>query len=203
MNIKVTDIKQYIYCPRIIYYTYVCPVPKKTTYKMETGKIEHVSLDKLEKRRTLKRYNFQEGERVFHAYLKSDRLCLEGKLDMHIVSGKQYFPVEYKFTERKAALNHKYQLISYAMLLEDHYNTAIRYGLLYLVPKRDITEVEITSNARDFIRGTIDKIKNMIGSEKFPPQQRQYAKCRDCEYLPFCNDIDGIGKRGAGSVFFN
>lgn len=203
MNIKVTDIKQYSYCPRIIYYTYVCPVPRKTTYKMETGKSEHVNLDKLEKRRTLKRYNFQEGQRIFHAYLQSDRLGLEGKLDMHIVSGKQYFPVEYKFTERKAALNHKYQLISYAMLLEDYYNTAVRYGLLYLVPRRDITPVEITPNAREFIRETIIKIKNIICSERFPQQQRHYARCRDCEYLRFCNDIDGIGKRGMNSVFFN
>lgn len=203
MNIKVTDIKQYTYCPRIIYYTYVCPVPRKTTYKMETGKVEHVSLDKLEKRRTLKRYNFQEGERVFHAYLASDRLCLEGKLDMHIVSGKQYFPVEYKFTERKVALNHKYQLISYAMLLEDRYNTTVRYGLLYLVPRREMIEVEITPNARAFVRETIAKIKDIICSEKFPQQQRQYARCRDCEYLRFCNDVEKTDKRGISSVFFN
>src|SRR5690606_2667646 len=35
IDLNVTDIKQYIYCPRIIYFTYCKPVQKKNTFKME------------------------------------------------------------------------------------------------------------------------------------------------------------------------
>ncbi|WP_425059229.1 CRISPR-associated exonuclease Cas4 [Sporomusa carbonis] len=190
MNLKVTDIKQYIYCPRIIYFLYICPVSKKTTYKMESGKVEHMVLDKLEERRTLKRYRLAEGERVFHTYLESERIGLQGKLDMHIVVDKQYYPVEYKFTERSASLNHKYQLVSYAMLLEDYYRCTVRNGLLYLVPKNEIIPVEITPNAREFVYEIIDKIRQIIRSERVPERQRKVNKCRDCEYRRFCGDID-------------
>lgn len=201
MNLRVTDIKQYIYCPRVIYFLYVCPVNKKTTYKMESGKVEHMVLDKLEKRRTLKRYRLAEGERVFHTFLASERLGLQGKLDMHIVSGKQLFPVEYKFTERAASLNHKYQLVSYAMLLEDHYGCTVRSGLLYLVPQQEIIPVEITPNAREFVHDIIAGIRRIIDSERMPDRQRKTNKCRDCEYLRFCGDIDFRTKERVNSVF--
>lgn len=190
MNIKVTDIKQYIYCPRIIYFLYVCPVVKKTTYKMEQGKEEHFTFDKLEKRRTLKRYNLEDGQRVFHAWLSSERLGLQGKLDLHIVSGKEYFPVEFKFTTRGPSLNHKYQIISYALLLEDNYNCTVRFGLLYLVPTKTIAPVEITPNARRFVHEITDKIRDIVRFEYMPERQRKTEKCRDCEYLRFCGDID-------------
>lgn len=202
-NLKVSDIKQYIYCPRIIYFLYVCPVKKKTTYKMEAGKEDHLILDKLEKRRTLKRYNLEEGQRIFHMQLASARLGLQGKLDMHIATVRGYFPVEFKFTERSASLNHKYQLISYAMLLEDHYDCTVRYGLLYLVPKKEIIPVEITPNARAFVYGILGKIRDIIATERMPDKTRHVVKCRDCEYKRFCGDVDEPRKEKKINVFFN
>lgn len=190
MNLKVTDIKQFIYCPRIIYFTYVCPVPRKTTYKMDAGKDSHIVLDKLEKRRTLNRYNLEQGRRLFHTQLHSDRLGLEGKLDLHIDTGKELFPVEFKFTERSAGLNHKYQLISYAMLLEDCYNRDIRYGLLYLAPQQQVIPVDITANARQFVREILVKIRTIVQTERMPDGQRKSRKCHDCEYRRYCGDID-------------
>lgn len=51
--LRVNDIKQYFYCPRIVFYQYSMPVNKKTTWKIEQGKIEEDRIDKLEKRRKL------------------------------------------------------------------------------------------------------------------------------------------------------
>ncbi len=45
MMLKVSDVKQYLYCPRIVYYTYVAPVPRRITFKMRYGKEQHVDLD--------------------------------------------------------------------------------------------------------------------------------------------------------------
>ena len=91
LKLRVSDLKQYIYCPRVVYFTYVCPVEKKLTRKMVYGSEAHLELDRLEKRRTFKRYNFKEGERKFHTSLYSPRLGLEGRLDMHIAAGKEIF----------------------------------------------------------------------------------------------------------------
>jgi CRISPR-associated protein Cas4 len=127
LKLRVSDIKQYFYCPRIIFFKYVCPVPVKITRKMEYGKEAHIELDRLEKRRTFKRYNLAEGRRFFHTQLYSPRLGLEGRLDMYIEAAGENFPVEFKNTTGGLSLNHKYQLVAYAMLLEDFFNRPVRF----------------------------------------------------------------------------
>ncbi|OPX90691.1 MAG: PD-(D/E)XK nuclease superfamily protein [Pelotomaculum sp. PtaB.Bin104] len=188
LKLRVTDIKQYLYCPRIIYFTYVCPVQKKVTRKMQYGQEAHLELDRLEKRRTFKRYNFKDGERKFHAGLYSQRLGLEGKLDMHIVAGGEIFPVEFKHSSQGPSLNHKYQLIAYAMLLEDEYNKPVRYGFIYVDQGKAIP-VEITPNARVFVKETLGKIRLLVSKELMPNKTREKGKCIDCEYRNFCGDV--------------
>lgn len=189
MILKVSDVKQYFYCPRVLYFTYVMPVRKKVTRKMEYGKEEHVELERLEKRRKLCSYNLSAGERRFRTNLYSERLRLEGVLDMHIVTESGCFPVEFKNTTRKPSLNHKYQLVSYAMLLEDQYNKTVRHGYLYLIPGKRVYTVEITPNARSFVKRTLDKIRTMVARESFPPAPRRRGRCFDCEYANYCADV--------------
>ena len=51
MNIRVSDIKQYFYCPRVVYHTYLTPVHRPTTHPMQLGAVEHEVLSVLERRR--------------------------------------------------------------------------------------------------------------------------------------------------------
>lgn len=189
MMLRVSDIKQYMYCPRIIYFTYVTPVDKKVTPKMEYGKLEHIELDRLEKRRKLREYGLREGERRFHTFLSSERLGLNGLLDMHIVVGKDYFPVEFKNSTRRPGINHKYQLIAYAMLLEEACARPVRAGFFYMIPHKKIYPLEITPNVRDFTRSIMKKIHAIINEGVFPPAPRRPARCFDCEYRNFCGDV--------------
>ena len=39
MNIRVSDIKQYFYCPRVVYHTYYTPVTRPTTHPMQIGAV--------------------------------------------------------------------------------------------------------------------------------------------------------------------
>ncbi|WP_027365972.1 CRISPR-associated protein Cas4 [Desulfotruncus alcoholivorax] len=190
IKLRVTDVKQYVYCPRIIYFTYVCPVEKRVTRKMAYGKEEHLELDRLEKRRNFKRFGLDHGKRVFHQYLRSERLGLEGRLDMHVIANGEYFPVEFKHTVKGPSLNHKYQLVSYAMLLEDFYNKPVRYGFLYLIPEKKPYPIEINTNARIFVKECLDKIRDIIVGEKMPRPNRFKGCCKDCEYRNFCGDVN-------------
>lgn len=156
---------------------------------MEYGKLEHIELDRLEKRRKLKAYGLREGERRFHTYLNSERLGLSGLLDMHIVAVKDYFPVEYKNSTRRPGINHKYQLAAYAILLEDAYDRPVRAGFFYMIPHKKIYPLEITPNVRLFTRSILKKIHNIIEKSVFPPALRRPARCFDCEYRNFCGDV--------------
>ena len=45
--LTVGDVKQYPYCPRIVYYTYLSPLRSRpTTYKMREGTLEHERTDR-------------------------------------------------------------------------------------------------------------------------------------------------------------
>lgn len=191
-NLTVTDIKQYVYCPRIIYYTYVLPVNKKPTFKMEHGKDWHLEIDRLEKRRKLVSYGFEEGERIFHLPVYSERLGLSGLIDMVIEFKKgklrEYYPVEFKNTVHQIQQNHKYQLVAYAMLLEEHYNKPVRRGFIYTIPNKDIQVVTITDSMRIYVKKVISAIYNMIKREKFP-EARSVRRCWDCEYKNYCKDM--------------
>jgi CRISPR-associated exonuclease Cas4 len=187
--LRVSDIKQYMYCPRVVYFTYVMPVEKKLTYKMEEGKLQHLRLEELEMRRRLKRYRLEQGERRFRTYLRSERLGLEGILDLHIVTPAGCYPVEFKHTLQRSALNHKYQLTAYAMLLEEHYRRPVRYGFLYLMPREEIRDLEITPVMRSFTRRLCEKIRDIVRREYFPPPPGNRGRCVDCEYRNFCADL--------------
>ncbi len=80
--LRVNDLKQWDYCPRIVFYNTVMPVARKSTIKMERGKEVEIKLDALEARRTLRRYRLSEGERRFHVWVNSPALGLSGKLDL-------------------------------------------------------------------------------------------------------------------------
>lgn len=186
--LTVTDLKQYTYCPRILYFTYVLPVPRIPTKKMDFGKNEHLELDRLERRRKLKRYGLEEGERIFHAHLSSERLGLEGKLDLHIKQERQCYPVEFKHSQA-LHFNHKIQLGGYALLLEDHLKTPVHTGFVCLIPVEEIVPVPITFELRDYVNSTMEAIRRLIVSEALPRPTAQRHRCQECEYRRYCGDV--------------
>jgi len=188
LTLTVGDIKQFVYCPRVVYFTYALPWRRPTTYKMHEGKLEHDRVAQLEERLSLRAYGLTEGERQFNVSLYSERLGLSGKLDMVILSRGEVIPVDFKNTGTGVGLNHKYQLAAYALLVEDRWQKPVRRGFIYLVPLKKAREVAITPNMRLFVRETMDGIRAMIDSESTPPPTRQKARCRDCEFRNFCNE---------------
>ncbi|PKM82815.1 MAG: CRISPR-associated protein Cas4 [Firmicutes bacterium HGW-Firmicutes-13] len=188
--LRVSDIKQYIYCPRILYFYYVLPVPRRVTRKMEYGKLEHIEIRGLEKRRKLKSYGLSGGARNFHVPLKSGRLSLHGILDMLIISDSgDYFPVEFKHSISKQGLHQKYQLAAYAMLLQEQLRKPVRYGFIYLIPINTAVPVEITQSMREHVKKVLSAIRNVIKAEKIPEYVRSKGRCSDCEFKNYCADI--------------
>jgi len=67
----VTDLKQFAYCPRVVYYSYCLPLIRPVTYKMEAGREAHLDEKGREERRSLRAYGLREGERSFNLWLGS------------------------------------------------------------------------------------------------------------------------------------
>lgn len=205
VELTVTDLKQYVFCPRVVYFTYCMPLVRPTTTKMELGKQSHRREEDLQKRRTLVKYQLIQGERRFNIRLRSERLGLTGILDMAIFTGREAIPVEFKMSTKGLSLNHKYQLAAYAMILEDELflrskprdlarglsklRRYVRRGFIHYIPTRKVHEVEVTPNMKDYVKRTIINIRRMISAESMPEATKQKNRCRDCEFARFCSDI--------------
>ena len=189
ISLRVNDIKQYAYCPRIVFYQYAMPVDKKATWKMEQSKIEEAEIDRLEKRRKLSGYRLLEGERRFHFRLTSAHLGLTGKLDLLINSPEGLFPVDFKWTTGRPHRNHIFQLCGYALLLEDHFQQLVTKGFVYLIPISDAVVFDLTDDLKEQTRTMLLEIRRMIEKEEMPPPTPVRNRCTDCEYRNFCGDV--------------
>ena len=187
--LRVNDLKQFEYCPRIVFYNTVMPVERKVTVKMERGKEEELRIDALESRRTLKRYELGSGERRFHVGLESARLGLSGKLDLLIVSPKGLFPVDFKYTRGRPHRNHIVQLAGYALLVEEHYQTPVETGFIYLAPVHQVVTVALTSQLKGQTLQRLAEIRAMIRDGMLPSATLVRARCEECEFRNFCGDV--------------
>ncbi|PIZ26363.1 MAG: CRISPR-associated protein Cas4, partial [Chloroflexi bacterium CG_4_10_14_0_8_um_filter_57_5] len=100
---RVTDLKQWVYCPRILYYVMCLPDVRPVTYKMKAGVEAGREEEGREARRSLHAYNLTEGRREFNVPLVSSRLGLRGVVDMVIWLDEpapgEVMPVDYKLSE--------------------------------------------------------------------------------------------------------
>lgn len=189
VDLTVNDIKQYYYCPRVVYFNHIMPVDKKPTYKMEHGQVMEDEIIRLETRRKFKKYNLDEGERLFCLWMVSEKIGLSGKLDMLIMSSRGYFPVDFKYSTGPPQKNHRYQLGGYALLVEEKFGVEVNQGFVYLIPQKDITVFSLTEELKSDILSTLDEIRTMIKKEQMPQAARLRNKCLDCEFRNYCGDV--------------
>lgn len=188
--LTVSDVKQFPYCPRIVYYSYLLPVrARPTTFKMEEGSRAHERIAALEERRSLRAYGLEEGQRHFDVAVASERLGLRGRLDMVIETDAEVVPVDFKNSEGAVGLNHKYQLTAYALLVEEVWRRPVRRGFIYLIPQQRAQEVRITSNMRGWVRKALQEVRAAIAQEALPPATRMRGRCTDCEFRNLCPDV--------------
>ena len=187
---RVTDLKQWVYCPRILYYAVCLPDIRPVTFKMQAGIGAGRDEEGRESRRGLRAYGLEEGRREFDVPLVSDRLGLRGVVDMVIwLNDKgEVIPVDYKLSEI-AGVHFKLQLAAYGLMLEENSGLLVRRGFLYSIPRRKAEEVPIDKRIRDRLAVTLDAMHRMLRYEAMPDPTPQRAKCLACEFHRFCNDV--------------
>ncbi|HEY8475540.1 MAG TPA: CRISPR-associated protein Cas4 [Chloroflexota bacterium] len=189
VELAASDVRQFVYCQRLVYYRHCLGLHPAPTYKMVEGKLQHERTEELEHRRGLKAYGLRDGERAFDVVLRSERLGLTGRLDMAVVRRHEVVPVEFKHTEDRLRLNHKYQLVAYALLAEERWERPVRRCFVYVIPRKAAVEVAITPGARRFTRRLLSAMRAVIVRQMMPEPTRRRGRCQECEYRRFCNDV--------------
>jgi len=189
LPLTVTDLRQFLYCPRVVYYTYVQPLERPTTYKMQHGLTAEERVTALEQRRTLRRYGIPRGERRFDVPLFDPARKLSGRADMLIVAPELVVPVEFKETNEALSRNHRLQVTAYAMMAETQFGLPAPYAFIVHLAEPDLHRVTVGETWRKRVDDTLARIRRMADAEEFPPPPRERGKCHRCEFRRFCGDV--------------
>ena len=188
--INVSELKQYVYCPRIIYFSSVLRVNPRFYSQQIEGKVIHDDITKKEARRIGSVIEFKNSQKIFGLNLESYKLNLKGNLDCLIIKEGEYIPVDYKFMKsnnKKAWLDHKVQITAYSMLVEDNFNKVVKRGYIYYELEDLPVKVLITPSLRKLTKLIIDDIKRIKNYEILPSKTPDISKCKGgCGYLWIC-----------------
>ncbi|MEM2128539.1 MAG: CRISPR-associated protein Cas4 [Candidatus Methanomethylicaceae archaeon] len=187
--ILVSDIVEYFYCPRKVYYLKVLGVPFVPKRKMILGSSE----DEKEKKRLCERktvYGFSLTsvvEIMHHLSLEDANLGLEGQLDTLIrLESGELIPIDYKFTDEVfVQRNYKKQLVAYSLLVDSSFKTNVVRGIIYFTKQRRPIIVPITYEDKSALVRDLEKIRQIISGESIPRKVPEY-KCSYCEVSRYC-----------------
>ena len=189
---RVTDLKQWVYCPRVLYYAMCLPKIRPTTYKMKAGIEAGQSEEGREERRSLRPYGLEEGRREFDVALSSSRYGLRGKADLIVWIDNPppgtFVVVDYKLSN-VAGEHFKLQLMAYALMIEEMSGLPAKCGYLYFIPKRRSEKVQFTPRLREKLLLTLESMHRMMHTELMPEATPNRNKCLACEFRRFCNDV--------------
>ncbi|MGA1875252.1 MAG: CRISPR-associated protein Cas4 [bacterium] len=191
LTLTISDIEQYLYCPRLVFFDYIQPVREKSNggEELEHEQIAESLLEKVESRRKLRAFHLDKGKREFRPLLTSPKLGLRGKVDLVIRSKEGIFPVQFHQARPKAPKSILYHLAAYSLLLEDHYGISVNKGFIYVMPIQDVHIHLLTEELKDEVLTILASIREMIFKERFPEQTRSRSRCHACGCQNFCADI--------------
>jgi CRISPR-associated exonuclease Cas4 len=188
-DFRVTDLKQYAYCPRIPFYQHVMGFHGKPTFKMEQGKAAQSAFEALERRRRFREYGLAEGRRHFGLSLYSSEWNVAGKLDLLIETDDACYPVDFKYTTGRPHRNHRFQLAGYALLAAAHFGKPAPAGFIFITTDDVVFRFGMTASLLAEAQAAIEDMNRTIGNEIFPEPTPVRARCADCEYRNFCGDV--------------
>ena len=193
-SVSVTDIKHYIYCPRLVYFDKVLHANPIFGSQQEDSKELHEDYVEKELRRKDAIYyspEFVGAEKLLFTSLGSGVLELQGNVDCIIKTAREeYIPVEYKnmsSDKGKACMDHKYQLVGYALLIEENFGTVVKRGFVNYIPETLILQIEITPTMKSHVKRVLGHIKRIIKGEELPPIRVAKHKCQGgCGHKQTC-----------------
>jgi len=186
-SVPVHLIRQWCYCPRVVYYSELTNVAFYRPAWVKQGKDFHQLEQKLWKRRNLSRFNLDKGKVYHNLKMQDDDFGMHGVVDMAIETDEKVYAVEFKLSAHNKNRGDQLQLIAYSMLLEKHFSKPSSVGFLAGQGKILYT-VKINLENRKKVTEIKNKIIHLIESGVKPDTSATVNQCCNCDYLNFCND---------------
>ena len=177
------EIRQYVYCKRILYFRLVLKAPMKKTYKMEYGEKKHEKLQKMANKVE------EPSQKYFNVYLKDPKNMLVGLIDYFEFDGKEAFPIEIKSGKKPPEgidNPHKLQVAAQAILIEKRFDFLVKKVRVFYSREQEMVEYPIKIEDKMKVFQLVDEIHEMLRTERIPEPTIHEGKCVDCECRIYC-----------------
>lgn len=189
-NITASDVIEYLFCPRFIYFMYCLDIPQheEKRYKVLKGREVHEIKASINKSYLRKKLNVVKKE--INVPLSSEKYHIHGIVDeILFMEDGTASPFDYKYAEYKEKLfkTLKYQSCIYSLLIEENYNVRVEQGYICYVRSNNLVkEIEFHPKDREETINIISDILKIIEKGIFPKKAKSTARCLDCCYRNIC-----------------
>jgi CRISPR-associated exonuclease Cas4 len=188
ISVTPSEIIQYLYCPRFIYFEKVLDIPQheEKSYKAMRGRRVHDTKASINK--NYLRKSIGVTDKIQEQYLTND--LLRGKVDEVLtMDDGTIAPLDYKFAQYKEKVysTYKTQLACYACLIEDNFGKEVNRGfLIYTRSKNKLVEVNINQELKEKVKEDALSIIDIIENNRFPKGTTYKKRCTGCTYRNIC-----------------
>ncbi|MBI5347119.1 MAG: CRISPR-associated protein Cas4 [Candidatus Aenigmarchaeota archaeon] len=158
-----TDLMNYSYCPRIIYYVHVLKRPQFTTSKEYKGRE--------------KESDFQE------------KLGIKTIVDSIMVDKEknEAYPIQAKYSFKPSKLYRAqlFQIIMESMLIEECLGYKSPFGFIKFLRSGELVKVD-TEKRRQEVLEAFQSIEKIMATESFPKPTKYRKRCVDCCFKSIC-----------------
>ncbi len=187
LYLRINELKNYTYCPRISFYALCLGLDRETGLSRTGIKAEAETKVRM-KRRKHALHSVKEGQRHFDVTVYSHTLQLVGRLDEIVETSDGLYLIDYK----DAVHDHGYwelQMGAYRRCAEETLKQTVLGLFVYDIGNQTYQPVNVTARAERQIRDIVAALHQMIDREICPPPTPHVGKCNVCQYIRFCNDI--------------
>lgn len=184
--IRINEIKNYIYCPRIPFYTLCLSLDRETALSKIGIENEDITKKRM-KRRKHAAHAVHNGTRHLDVPVTHHDLRLVGRVDELIMTDDGVYVIDYKDTDRDYGY-WRVQMTAYKLCL-----TAAGHKVLdcyiYSIPDQTYHSLKLAKRDESRLKTILASLQRMIETEIIPAPTRHHRKCVTCQYERFCNDV--------------
>lgn len=188
--IRISDVLEYLFCPRFIYFMYCLDIPQheEKRFKVQKGREVHETRKLTNRDYVRRKLNCIRKES--DVFIASKQNHIKGIVDeILFLEDGTAAPLEYKFAEFKDKVfkTYKFQLVLHALMIRENYNIEVNRAYLCFTRSNSLVK-EIGISASDFKKAEkiIEEILDIVQKGLYPKTSRSSSKCVDCCYRNIC-----------------
>jgi CRISPR-associated exonuclease Cas4 len=187
-KLPINLIRQYLFCPRVVYFLEVLNIPKASPVWVREGSTHHEKQTELFKRRTLARFHLENATIKTNVSLGFADFEFYGVCDVLIIGDTEVYPVEIKLHGDKPTNAQKMQLTAYGIIAEAVYSKKFETGFVLYEKNGKTIPIKVSQSDKTSVIQIVKEIIEMVSIGRLPHSSADDSKCTQCEFLNYCND---------------